>query len=124
MPVMVASRNTRWETAAEGPASQGPQDTATKGGVIDRHGRTVVRVRDRCGLPPHQRRRGDSGRRQMGAVCFSAVVRVPRRVEQQRGFLGPHARPAEAPPTLDAITLMSPKETCRPHVWIEGLCDC
>jgi hypothetical protein len=123
MPVM-AARNTRWRRATEGSASRDPQDTAIKGGVSDRHGRTVARVRDRCGLPPHHRRRGDSGRRQMGAVRFSAVVRVPRRVEQQRGFLGPHARPAEAPSTLHAITLTSPKETCRPYVSMEGHCEC
>jgi hypothetical protein len=122
MPVM-AARNTRWRRATEGSASRDPQDTATKGGVSDRHGRTVARVRDRCGLPPHHRRRGDSGRRQINAVRFS-TAHVPRRVEQQRGFLGPHARPAEAPPKLHAITLTFPLETCRPHPCIEGLCEC
>lgn len=88
MPVMV-SRDTRWRMAVDGSTSRRCRGSATTGGVSDRQGPVAAaRVRDGCDLPTHPWRRDDSGRRRVGAALFSVVVRVPRRVERQRGIHG------------------------------------
>ena len=86
MPVMV-SRDTRWRAAVGGSASRRRRGSATTGGVSDRQGSVAAaRVRDGCDLSTRPWRRDDSGRRRVGAALCSVVVRVPRRVERQRGF--------------------------------------
>jgi hypothetical protein len=86
MPV-VASMDTQRGAAGEGSASRRCVRFATTGGMSDRQG-AAVRVRDGCALPTHSCRRGDSGRRQVGAALFSVAVRVPGRAERQDGIDG------------------------------------
>jgi hypothetical protein len=86
MPLMV-SRDMRWRAVVGGSASLRRRCSATTGGMSDRQGSVAAaRVRDGCDLPTRLWRRDDSGRRLVGAALCLVVVRVPRRVERQRGF--------------------------------------
>ena len=87
MPV-VASMDTQWGAAVEGSGSLCWLGFATTGGVSGERGAlAATRVRDGCDPSTHPQR-GGVGRRRVGAVPFSLVVRVLRRVERQGGFRG------------------------------------